>query len=156
SFLSQRLLGDLYDDFLAFLQQVADGGERRTVLTRFASLAAFGSLRAFAPAFLGRPRIGLRGTLSLLSGRRCRLPVGGRGPVRPLSTIAPASTAPGPARDAMQMLALSLFAQGGGQAGRDASRLGPFGFGSALCRNTRFRLGFGQSFGLGLDGKSFF
>src|ERR1019366_6678030 len=123
--LPQRLLGDLHDDLLPFLEQIADGRQRDLVAARIrpglrpafrpafgtALGPAFGPLYgAFTRALLPRTRFALRTTL----------------PFRRGTAIAP-SLAAGAARNTMRITS-ALFAQGGGQAGRDACRFRPFVF----------------------------
>src|ERR1019366_8567462 len=119
--LPQRLLGDLHDDFLPFLEQIADGRQRDLVAARVRP----GLRPALRPAV--RPAVGpavgtafgpLYGALTRALLQRTRFALRTTLPFRRRAAIAP-SLAARAARNAMRITS-ALFAQGGGQASRDA------------------------------------
>ena len=110
--LSQRLLGDLNDNLLPFLQQVADGRDA----------GFFGARRGTDVG--ARSRLRNRPDFALRRARLAR-----RTAVAAIAAIAiAASPAPHAARIAMLQEAriLALFAQRGGEAGGNAGRFRPF------------------------------
>src|SRR5262249_7574180 len=105
--LSQRLLGDLDDDLLSFLEQVADR-RRGALLSRFAA-------RCLHRALLRHALLGAR-----IRVRRAAAAFGQWGTALASAFSSVASAAPHAARNAVLQVARTLFAQGRGQAGRNA------------------------------------
>ena len=122
----QRLLGNLDDDFLAFLQKIADRRQSCLFATCIAACIAARFGARFRPAFRTSFGAAFRATLGARTGAllgtaaflRTALAFRQR-------TAISAALAPGAARNAVRV-AGPLLAQGGGQAGGNARRLGAF------------------------------
>ena len=121
AFLSERLLGDLNDDFLTLFQQIADGGPGGPVGAQSPAGAPVRWSRCAAPE--GRSDIGLRRPVGIgAPDRDCR----GRAGVVP-------------ARNAV-LEARTLFAQGGGQTVGMRAGSGP----SSAARGSAWFARFGN------------
>ena len=179
--LTQRLLGNLNDNLLAFLQQIGDGWltsfRAFRTLSTLGTFAALGTLAAFRPigtlralaafgtiAPLGAIRTGFPAHFCLRRTSAFGLRTSGFTPAftTALAAAALPAIATGTAAHAaggallLQIArALTLFAQSRGQAGGNAGRLGAFALNRgrfALGPLFRFALRFGFGFAFRLCG----